>query len=157
MPVVTAAEVKDALAFHFKVNSLGELPSDNFLDGRVTQAVAFTLAQFTTALLKLGYSSAQALTWLAGAEGNGYQLKQSLWELLIALANLDASDLWVEKLNVLKDFAPNVLVIDGEIVEPESDEGAAAASGTLKVLDGIDLYGSGGTASPWTGSRVWNS
>ena len=152
MALLTAAELKDALAFHFKVNTLGELPSDNFLDGRATQAVAFTLAQFQTALIKLGYTQAQANDWLATTEGHGYQLKQSLWELLIALANLDADDLWVEKLNVLKEFAPDVLVVDGVIVTPEGT-GAGSAVGLMDAVADVEA----GTVSPWTGNpAVWN-
>ena len=153
---ITAAEVKAYLAFHLKQNGIDDLPSPDLIDAEITAAIAMTAAQFTTALLKLGYSGAQITSWLDETEGEGYQKDQTLWRLLRSIASLDADDLWPEKFNVLKDFAPDVLVIDGVIVEPAGED-AGSGVGRFSYMDGVDVYGCGGTASGWTGRpRTYN-
>jgi hypothetical protein len=153
---LTSAEVKNALAFHLKGNTVAVIPSPDLLDAQVTEAMTTAGAQFQERLLLLGYTAAQVTSWIGETLGHGYHLDQTLWRLLRNLANLDADDLWVEKFNVLKDFAPTSLVIDGVIVEPEGEE-AGSGVGRLSFLDGVDLHGCRGTASPFTGgSRIYN-
>ncbi len=142
MAYVTAPQLQEALLAWLKARDMAELPAA--AADYVPRAVRYARLEALKAWLPQGYTAAQIES---SQQAEEFTTLHGLYYCAIHAANLEASDVWVEKLLFLANrIVEGGLTVEDELVDPDdadTDEGAVSA-GRLAVAEWAFADGAGG-------------
>lgn len=120
MAYTDPAAVDAALAFHLKQDGTDESPSPALRPGALADAIDWAYSAIVSRLLSRGYSQSQVDAWDYRVEFNK---SVAIYWLLVNVANLDASTVWVDKFDRRAELDTLSLIVGGVVVTPATQAG----------------------------------
>jgi hypothetical protein len=129
---VTPLQVQTAIAARLKLTDITKVPGATV--NAIPDAIDRGYQEIVSKLLGRGYTMTQIVAWDRAAEFNR---DLAMFWCAVQSANLDASDLWVQKLDRRKELDTVAITIGGVLVNPGTSGGGQVGFGTLDTTNDI--------------------
>lgn len=132
MPFVTNMQVQTAIASRLKLTDVTKVPAS--VIAMITDAINRGYQDIVSKLQGRGYTAGQVAAWDRAYEFN---LDLAMFWTAVQSMNLEADDLWVQKLDRRKELDSVAVMIGGNLVNPGTTGGGQVGFSAMDTSSDI--------------------